>query len=263
MAERMRKICQRCDEPLDRQDAAQTPTIPYPVSGPLPDDERFCLLGAPYLTPKVSPGDWIEDAERGAVQVGGYTETARIPWPRVKRTGKASLILCGDLIRAVRTESALAIKYWWGVSGVVVARWRKTLGVEQTGSQGSLRLYRQYAPRKLTQEVSARGREQAMRPESRARHAATMRGRAAHPATKDALLEAARRPKNEKWIEKHKENMRRQWQDGVRTPPVWTPQADARLLALHAQGLTIKKIAQKMRKTRPSVTARLRILLAK
>ena len=126
-------------------------------SGPLPDDERFFLLGGPYLAPDVRPGDWLEDAERGSVQVGGYTETARIPWPRLKKTGKASLILCGDLIRAVQTESALAIGYWWGVSGVVVARWRKVLGISQTGSEGSLQLYRKYTQQKLPEAVAQCG----------------------------------------------------------------------------------------------------------
>lgn len=230
-------------------------------SGPLPDDERFFLLGGPYLAPDVRPGDWLEDAERGSVQVGGYTRTARIPWPRLKKTGKASLILCGDLIRAVRTESALAIRYWWGVSGVVVARWRKVLGVGQTGSEGSLRLYQKYAPHKLPGDVSARGREKALSPESKAKRSTTISGRPVHPITREALLEAAKRPKSEAWIEKQKESLRRQWKDGLRNhTPVWTPEADARLLALHKQGLTAREIADKMKKTRYSILSRLHFL---
>ena len=232
-------------------------------SGPLPDAERFSLLGGPYLAPDVRPGDWLEDAERGSVQVGGYTETARIPWPRLKKTGKASLILCGDLIRAVQTESALAIGYWWGVSGVVVARWRKVLGISQTGSEGSLQLYRKYTQQKLPEAVAARGREKALSPESKAQRVAKITGRPAHPATREALLEAAKRPKSAEWIEKQKENLRRQWQDGLRNrTPVWTPEADAKLLALHAQGLTVRQIAQKMRKTRASILSRLQLLRA-
>ena len=232
-------------------------------SGPLPDDERFFLLGGPYLAPDVRPGDWLEDAERGSVQVGGYTETARIPWPRLKKTGKASLILCGDLIRAVQTESALAIGYWWGVSGVVVARWRKVLGISQTGSEGSLQLYRKYTQQKLPEAVAARGRKKALSPESKAQRAAKITGRPAHPATREALLEAATRPKSAEWIEKQKENLRRQWQEGLRNrTPVWTPEADAKLLALHAQGLTVRQIAQKMRKTRASILSRLQLLRA-
>ncbi|WP_298034509.1 hypothetical protein [uncultured Desulfovibrio sp.] len=86
-------------------------------------------------------------------------------------------------------------------------------------------------------------------------------GRPAHPATREALLEAAKRPKSAEWIEKQKENLRRQWQDGLRNrTPVWTPEADAELLALRSQGLTARQIAEKMGKTRASILSRLQLL---
>jgi hypothetical protein len=53
-----------------------------------------------------------------------------------------------ELARAVRTESAAAICYWWGVSEGVVWRWRKALGVTRWGTEGSKLLH---------QEVSKRG----------------------------------------------------------------------------------------------------------
>ena len=37
------------------------------------------------------------------MKVGGFTN-APIPWPRIKKTGRASLVLCGDLLDAVMSE---------------------------------------------------------------------------------------------------------------------------------------------------------------
>jgi hypothetical protein len=44
--------------------------------------------------------------------------------------GRRSPILCGDLVRAVQQESALAVAYHWGVCHNVVTRWRAALQVE-------------------------------------------------------------------------------------------------------------------------------------
>ena len=65
---------------------------------------------------------------------------ARISWPRCQPMGQRGghgLLFDGDLIRAVRTESALALAYWWGVSSNVVWRWRKLLGIPRAGTEGS------------------------------------------------------------------------------------------------------------------------------
>lgn len=224
----------------------------------LPDEDRFRLVGGPYIAPDVRPGDWLFDAERGSVEVGGYTTTAPIPWPRLKKTGKASLILCGDLIRAVQTESALAIMHWWGVSTQVVWRWRKILGVSQTGSEGTRRLYQQYKSHKLPEEVAARGRENALLPENKAKMIASKIGKPMHPQTRAALLQAVKLPKSDEWVAKHKQDMLRQWEEGVRNrTPVWTPEADAELLDWHEQGLTAREIGHEMGKTRLSILGRL------
>jgi hypothetical protein len=45
-----------------------------------------------------------------------------------------------ELARAVRTESAAAVCYWWGVSEGVVWRWRKALGVTRTNNEGTRQL---------------------------------------------------------------------------------------------------------------------------
>jgi hypothetical protein len=46
-----------------------------------------------------------------------------------------------ELLRAIRTESALALRYRFGVSGWVVWTWRKAFGVGRFGTEGSLRLH--------------------------------------------------------------------------------------------------------------------------
>ena len=58
------------------------------------------------------------------------------------------MLVTEELARAVRTESAAAVCYWWGVTPGVVWRWRKALGVTRWGTEGSQR---------LRQELSERG----------------------------------------------------------------------------------------------------------
>jgi hypothetical protein len=49
--------------------------------------------------------------------------------------------------RAGRHESAAALRFWWGVSGGVVLRWRRAFGVGRTNCPGSQRLIRQASER--------------------------------------------------------------------------------------------------------------------
>jgi hypothetical protein len=76
---------------------------------------------------------------RGKVKVSGYSD-GKIPWP-IKWKTRNSLILCGDLVKAVRVESKLAVAYHWGVSLTKVQDWRHVLGVEPytPGSQWLMR----------------------------------------------------------------------------------------------------------------------------
>ena len=53
-----------------------------------------------------------------------------VPWPRRYRTG--SIILCGDLIRAVETEPVEAVSHHWGVCRNVVQNWRHALNVPES-----------------------------------------------------------------------------------------------------------------------------------
>ncbi len=154
------------------------------------------LLGAPYLPPQVDCGDWIEDALDGLVEVGGWT-AAPIPWPRRRKTGRASLILTDELARAVRTEAVEAIVAHWGVGPTKVWMWRKALGVDR-GTEGTRQSMRA-ASLARTDGGLTRAIEQAQSPEARAKMAETKRGRPASDATRQALLSAARRPKPPGW----------------------------------------------------------------
>src|SRR5262249_25100013 len=68
-----------------------------------------------------------------------------IPWPRCRRAdgsgGGSGLLVEEELARAVRRESSLAIRHWFGVSPRTVWCWRKALGVGQWGTEGSRRLH--------------------------------------------------------------------------------------------------------------------------
>lgn len=62
---------------------------------------------------------------RGKARVHAITDTP-IMWPATWRNHidrRPSLILCGDLIRAVRKESATAVAHHWGVSMLTVWKW--------------------------------------------------------------------------------------------------------------------------------------------
>lgn len=214
----------------------------------LPEEVRFALVDGPYLAPDVREGQHIFCEMRGMVQVGGWTN-APIPWPRVKKTGAHSPILCGDLCRAVRTESAIAVAHWWGVNPVLVWKWRKALGVGKT--EGTRRLWQGYKPQKLTEERAEKGREAAKTAESRAKRSATQTGRKAHEKTRKALLAAAQQPKSEDWKKQQALSMTRQWENCIRDRhPVWTAEKKAELTKLCEEGLTAREIAEIMGMTR-------------
>ncbi len=88
---------------------------------------RYQLLSGPYHPPRARRGGHLFCEMRGSVKVGGYSDGA-IPWP--VKWGTRSLVLCGDLIEAVKQESEVAVGYHWGVSIKVVQKWRRALEVE-------------------------------------------------------------------------------------------------------------------------------------
>src|SRR4051794_34410080 len=105
--------------------------------------DQVRLLHGPYRPPPLRRGDRAACLFRdGDVVVTGWS-SARIPWPRCRlpggHGGGSGLLVDGELARAVRSESALAVRYWWGVSEGTVWRWRRALGVGRL-NEGSARL---------------------------------------------------------------------------------------------------------------------------
>jgi hypothetical protein len=86
------------------------------------------LLYGPYKAPRVRIGSELECAMRGPVRVKCFS-AGPVKWPCLHRGGRPGFILCGDLVRAVQTESLAAVEKGWGVRRQTVVRWRKALGV--------------------------------------------------------------------------------------------------------------------------------------
>jgi hypothetical protein len=80
------------------------------------------------------------------VVVTGWTDP-RTSWPRCRPLdvprSHPSLLVDEELARAIRHESAAALRHWWGVSALLVWKWRKALGVDRLNCPGSQRLIRQ------------------------------------------------------------------------------------------------------------------------
>ena len=110
--------------------------------------EKVKLLHGPYQVPALRVGDRATCLYREcAVVVTSWTD-APISWPRCRRTegkGHPSLLVDDELARAIRTESAEAIKHHWRVGEQLVWKWRKAFGIGRTGTEGSARLHRAVA----------------------------------------------------------------------------------------------------------------------
>jgi len=192
----------------------------------LNDAERFRLRFSPYRTPLFRNGARVNDLRVGRVRIAGISD-ARIPWPYRKKGMPKTLILYGDLAKAVRRESNQAVAFWWGVTPQTVTVWRKALDVPPTTAGTSkLRSAHFHEPwaKRAQQKAWAKARD----PERRAKIAAARRGepRPAH------VLEAMRKANlgkrhsaesRQKMSEAHKRR-------GTRPPAAgraWTPEEDA------------------------------------
>jgi hypothetical protein len=97
------------------------------------------LIGT-YTPPAVRKGERVTCLYRDAECVVTGMHDGRIPWPRVRALdscGGSGLLVNEDMLRAVRTERADALLYWFGVSSRAVWNWRKAYGLTQWGSPGS------------------------------------------------------------------------------------------------------------------------------
>jgi hypothetical protein len=105
--------------------------------------ERYRLLHSPYTAPPLKPGERTSCLYRGAEVVITSWSAARIPWLRCRAIdvrGGSDLLINEELLRAIRMESAEAIKYWSGVSTKAVWNWRKAFGIGRLEPEGSRRL---------------------------------------------------------------------------------------------------------------------------
>src|SRR4051794_26450617 len=90
------------------------------------------LCHGPYHPPRLQVGERTLCLLRDCEVVITSWSDAPISWPRcqpIGQRGGCGLLLDEELARAVRCESALAIRLWWGAHAGVVWRWRKVLGV--------------------------------------------------------------------------------------------------------------------------------------
>src|SRR5262245_7843833 len=109
------------------------------------DRERVKLLFGPYTPPKLKRDDRANCLVRDCTVVITSISAGRIPWPRPRARdqrggGGSGLLVDEELARAVRSEPAAAVMYWWGVGVHAVWRWRKALGVGRMDSPGRRRL---------------------------------------------------------------------------------------------------------------------------
>jgi hypothetical protein len=100
--------------------------------------DRVKLHFGPYRTPRYRLGQEVQCAVRGKVAVVAVS-TGRIRWPLCRPRTVTALVVCGDLEKAVRRESATAVAHWWGVGWTTVRRWRRALGVGRFNA-GTLKL---------------------------------------------------------------------------------------------------------------------------
>ena len=104
----------------------------WPVRDPEPRKRRRPqpsgpLLGGPYQPPETRGGEALYcNLRRCDVTVVDWTD-APTPWPRTQLGSMKSIILHGDLIKAIQTESMEAVALAWGVSVHLVNTWRLAL----------------------------------------------------------------------------------------------------------------------------------------
>jgi hypothetical protein len=120
------------------------------------------LIAGPYVPPPFELGSSLVCRLRGRVNVRGVSE-APIAWPWCyasfspgRHSSRPSLILTDELVRAVRTETVLAIAYWWGVNRRTATGWRKMLGVPRM-ALGTQVLWTQLAGVRLHGDARSKG----------------------------------------------------------------------------------------------------------
>jgi ribosomal protein L21E len=142
------------------------------------------LRYGPYRSPCYQLGERVDCLCRGEVTIWQVSD-GRVPWPIGKKGSALSLVLCGDLIQAVKRESAAAVRYWWGVSGSVVWHWRRALGIRIT--EGDRAVRRHYMTPSHNRKMTCAATRVANSPARRRKISAARLGQPRSPATREKL----------------------------------------------------------------------------
>ncbi len=151
----------------------------------LPAPTRYKLHFGPYRTPRFKLGAIINDGIRGEVTVVGLTD-ARIPWPIVKYRRFRSYAVVGGLAKAVRLESNVALRYWFGVSQSWISVCRQALGVRAM-NEGTRRLRARYADTPEFRRAARKAWANASTPARRAKSSISHLGKSHSPLTRQKL----------------------------------------------------------------------------
>ena len=171
-------------------------------------EEKVRFVGGPYTPQLVDVGGRLRCKLRGMLTVAGYTN-ALIPWPVAVGNSSKQVILCGDLLKALKTESCVAVAFHFGLSPQTVSLYRSRLGIERF-TPGSRRL--------LWRNV-----ELARTDEARAKMSRQREGRRdlMTQVDRERLRAIQKRPKSKEW----KDKMTEHWQKRfslIGRPEKWT-----------------------------------------
>jgi hypothetical protein len=218
------------------------------------DSERFKLLYGPYLPPNCRLGDKLLCEYRDREVTFKAMTDALIQWPSATGGNLRSPIVCGDLVRAIRTESEMAVAHHWGVRYQTVWKWRKALSVPRM-TNGGRRLRIEYATEHFTLEFRAKGKEALSSAGVRAKMSAAKKGRPLHPNTIAACRKRGRRPKSEEWKRGMSARSKKMWENpeahGLRAGRKWTEGelalvgTDSDRVVAETLGLSISGVQQK------------------
>ena len=163
----------------------------------MPESTSTILRFGPYSMPHgYGVGDTIPCEYRGRDVVIAAITDSPVQWFKIRKDGKPFVILCGDLIRAVQTESEAAIAQHWGVNKETVRKWRRALNVGRM-TNGNKLIFRNLFQSRVTPEMAKMGRSKSRSNESRQKMIDSKLGQPMHERTRKALLKAVKRPKSQ------------------------------------------------------------------
>jgi hypothetical protein len=154
------------------------------------------------------------------------------------------LIVCGDLVRAIRREAAIAVASHWGVSKGTIKLWRQALGVPEK-NEGTFALKREIALSRTDDRIE-RARANSKLPKALRKLSKSLKGRVQSAATIEGVRRAAKRPRSEAWKQKLSAYWRRRGHPpGHPERRFWTKREDA-LLGTDSDTAIARKIRRSL-----------------